>query len=271
MNMMIPPLPALALATITSAGNTGRWRTEAMRSHGTARLIHITKGQGRITVAGLTNGYGPNNLIYIPPHTMYGMEVGATVFGQALTLPDATEWPDKPFHLRLMDVDPQKELMGFMEAIERELGPDRDPRAVHCYFGLLTIFVERQLENRDPAQIDRRRTSAAGKLVARYTAMIARDFQTDRSVADFAAELCVTPTHLTRSCKKTCGRSALALLNDRIHYEACVMLRETSAPIQNIAAALGFHSPAYFTRSFQEKSGQTPSDFRGKPQRSRRS
>jgi hypothetical protein len=70
-----------------------------MRSHATPRLIYITKGQGRITVAGLTSGYGPNNLIYGPAHTMYGFEVGPSVFGQMLTIPAAmaAEWPDRQF------------------------------------------------------------------------------------------------------------------------------------------------------------------------------
>ncbi len=262
MTMMYAVKTALALAPITHSGQASRWRTEAMRSHATGRLIHITKGQGRITVAGLTNGYGPNNLVYIPPHTMYGMEVGQTVFGQSLTLPDDSDWPDVPFHLRLLDVDPQKELVTLFESIERELQPSGDHRAANCYFGLLTIFVERQLENRDPATIDIRRSTAAAKLVARYTTMIAHDFHLDRSVSDYAAALRVTPTHLTRCCQKTCGHSALSLLNDRIHFEACMMLKETTKPIQKIAQSLGFRSPAYFTRSFQGKSGQTPSKFR---------
>ena len=266
-----PILPALALVTITHPGSgSGRWRTEAMRSHDSARLIHISKGQGRITVAGLTNGYGPNNLIFIPPHTMYGMEVGPTVFGQSLTVPDTTGWPDAPFHLRMLDVDPQKEAVSLLESIERELQPNGDMRAASCYFGLLSIFIERQLRTRDPANIDTRRSSAAAKLVARYTTMISHDYSRDLSVADYAARLKVTPTHLTRCCRKTCGRSALALLNDRIHYEACLMLRQTAEPIQSIAQTLGFQSPAYFTRSFQEKAGQTPSDFRKSRVQSRR-
>lgn len=262
MSMMTTLPPALALATLTHAGPASRWRTEAMRSHATPRLIHVTKGQGRMTVAGLTNGYGPNNLIFIPPHTMYGMEVGPTVFGQVLTLPDADGWPDTPFHLRLLDVDPQKELVTLIEAIERELKPTGDLRAANCHLGLLSIFVERQLSKRDPATIDARRNTAAAKLIARYTKMIAQDFYADRSVASYAEDLGVTPTHLTRSCRKTCGRSALSLLNDRIHFEACTLLRDTGTPIQDIASSLGFQSPAYFTRSFQEKAGQTPSEFR---------
>ncbi len=264
MNMMSTQNPALALATISFAGPAARWRTEAMRSHATGRLIHITKGQGRITVAGLTNGYGPNNLIYIPPDTMYGMEVGPTVFAQILTLPDVVGWPDAPFHLRLLDVDPQKELVSLIEAIERELQPNGDLRAAHCHFGLLGIFVERQLKYRAPATVDARRQTAAAKLVAQYTHMIARHFHSDRSIASYAAELGVTPTHLARSCRKTCGRSALDLLNERIHFEACTLLKDTDMPVQDIARRLGFRSPAYFTRSFQEKSGQAPRDFRRK-------
>jgi AraC-like DNA-binding protein len=260
--MMSTVKPALALASLTYGGSASRWRTEAMRSHATPRLIHITKGQGRITVAGLTNGYGPNNLIFVPAHTIYGLEVGPTVFGQILTLPQDTDLPDAPFQLRLLDASPQKELQGYMEALESELQQGGDLRAANCHFGLLSIFIERQLAVRDPSTIDKRRTSAAGRLVARYTHLIAQDYQQDKSVSDYAVALNVTPTHLTRVCQQTCERSALKLLNDRIHYEACTLLKETKTPVQDIAKRLGFKSAAYFTRSFQEKSGQTPSGFR---------
>ncbi|WP_342075841.1 AraC family transcriptional regulator [Yoonia sp. SS1-5] len=261
--MMTMDRPAtFALSTITFAGQAARWRHEAMRSHDTPRLIHITKGQGRITIAGLTGGYGPNNLIYIPPNTMYGMEVGPTVFAQILRLPNAEDWPDVSFHLRLLDVVGQKELQNLIEAIERELQPGGDLRAAECHIGLLNIYVERQLRARRTDQPDPRRNSAAARLVARYTTMIAQDFHSEKGVADYAAALDVTPTHLTRCCKQTCDRSALGLLNERVHYEACQLLRDTNTPVKNIAARLGFQSAAYFTRSFQQKAGQTPSHFR---------
>ncbi len=254
---------ALVLTALTFGGQASRWRTEAMRSHDTGRLIHITKGQGRITVAGLTGGYGPNNLIFIPPKTMYGIELGPTVFGQILTLPaDQMQEYNSPFHLRLLDVVNQKELQGLFEAIERELQPNGDRRAALCHLGLLNIFVERQCRAQPTGTADHRRNSAAARLVARYTGLIAQDYMQDRSVADYAAALNVTPTHLTRSCKQTCDRSALGLLNDRIYFEACRLLRDTPMPVQDIAKSLGFQSAAYFTRSFQSKSGQTPSGFR---------
>lgn len=257
-----PQASVLALASLSHPGPAMRWRNEAMRSHATGRLIQITKGQGRVTVAGLTSGYGPNNLIYLPPQTMYGIEIGPSVFGHILTLPDTKGWPDAPVHLRLTDVWLQKEATHFLDQIEKELLPAGDPAAAHLWLGLLAIFIARQDRAQAVTPNDSRHDSAAAKLVARYTQLIARNFAQDRSVADFAADLGVTPTHLARCCRQITGRSALALLQDRIHFEACTLLRDTKAPIRQIADQLGFRSAGYFTRSFQEKAGQTPSDFR---------
>ena len=64
------------------------------------------------------------------------------------------------------------------------------------------------------------------------------------------------------SCRITCGRSALQILNDRVIYEARLRLRETSTPVGEIARALGFSSAAYFTRSFTSSTGMTPTAFR---------
>ena len=259
---MIDTGQSISITTLAHAQGANRLRTEAMRSHAQARLIHITKGQGRITIAGLTTGYGPNNLIYIPPHTMYGMEAGPTVFAQMLALPAPADWPATPFHLRLVDVARQAELTGHIDAIERELKPGGHPRAAACHLGLLEVHVARLLATMPQAVDDPRRNSAAARLVARYTALIAADVPHLRSVAAYADDLGVTPTHLTRSCRKTCGRSALWLLNARLYDEACRMLRDTALPVGRIADHLGFGSAAYFARSFQSRAGVSPSAFR---------
>ncbi len=259
----------LMLTPIAPNPQAGRWRTEAMRSHATPRLLFIAKGQGRITIAGLTSGYGPNNLIYLPAHVMYGYEVGPTVYGQILTIPAAMahEWPDEVVHLRLRDVVAQKELATIFDSLEREVksGRSAHSRAAHYHLGLLGVYFERQMEAHAGDPRDERAASAAARLVAAYTDLIERDFHLPRGVADYAARLGVTPTHLTRCCRITCGRSAHMLLKDRVIYEARLLLRETRTPVQDIARALGFASPAYFTRAFQLRTGQTPSGFRRNP------
>jgi AraC-like DNA-binding protein len=253
----------LDLRSIGNAAMASRWRTEAMRAHATPRLIFIHKGQGRITVAGLTSGYGPNNLIFVPAGTMYGIELGPMAYGQLVTIPRAMadDWPDDPVHLRLRDVAAQKELVTIMDGLEAELRSDRPGavRAAHYQAGLLSVFFERQRGGADP---EARRETSQARLAAAYTDLVERDFRSGRGVADLARDLGVTPTHLTRVCKHSCGKSALTILNQRIHLEACRLLRETRKPIKDIAAGLGFNSAAYFTRAFQASAGMTPSDFR---------
>ncbi|MDB2369083.1 helix-turn-helix transcriptional regulator [Octadecabacter sp.] len=266
--MITAPQNRLAITTIAKNAGQDKWRTEAMRSHASPRLMFIARGQGRITVAGLTSGFGANNLIYIPAGTMYGFEVGPTVFGQMLTIPTAmdTEWPDEPEHLRLRDVIAQKELATQLDALERELNSDQPgaQRAAHHQLGLLAIHFERQLSSRTDEPVKTRANTASARLVAAYTGLIERDFHSDAGVASYAAKLGVTPTHLARCCRETSGKSALALLNDRILFEARLRLRDTKDPVQKIATDLGFGSPAYFTRAFQARTGLTPSKFRKK-------
>jgi len=257
---------SLSLTAVGYSAQTGRWRTEAMRSHASPRLLFIAKGQGRITIAGLTSGYGPNNLIYIPAGTMYGYEVGPTVFGQMLTIPRAmaAEWPEEPTHLRLRDVTAQKELAGLFDNLERELqsGKSGHSRAAHYHLGIMSVFFER-MQSSQPVEADRDRSkTASARLVAAYSDLVERDFRSKTAISGYAAALGVTPTHLTRCCRQTCGRSALAIPNDRVLYEARVMLRESRTPVQEIAKSLGFASPAYFTRSFQQATGLTPTGFR---------
>jgi AraC family transcriptional activator of pobA len=266
MVMTHPMKNQLALMPIAQNASQGRWRTEAMRSHASPRLIFISRGSGRITVAGLTSGYGPNNLIFIPAHVMYGFEVGPTTHGLMLQIPAAmaAEWPEEPVHLRLRDVVAQKEVAILIDNLERELKSSRSEhgRAAHYHVGLLSVFFQRQLETRPTEPSDDRTRTAAARLVAAYTDLVERDYKSARGVADYARALGVTPTHLTRCCQLTCNRSALSLLNDRIIYEARMLLRETTEPVQDIARNLGFTSAAYFTRSFQARAGMTPSKFR---------
>jgi AraC family transcriptional activator of pobA len=197
---------------------------------------------------------------------MYGFEVGPMTQGLMLQIPPAltAEWPDDHVHLRLRDVAAQKEIAGHFDNLERELGTRRSGhhRAALYHLGLLSVFLARQVESIPPDPTDDRARSAAARLVAAYTDLVERDYRSGKSVGEFARDLGVTPTHLTRSCRLTCNRSALDILNDRIIFEARLLLRETSRPVRDIAYYLGFSSPAYFTRSFQSRAGMTPTDFR---------
>jgi AraC-like DNA-binding protein len=241
----------------------GRWRVEAMRSLSEPLLLWFTRGQGRVTVGGVTRGYGAHNAIFIPAGVMHGFEIGSQTHGTAVYFgrEPGIELPNAPQHLRIREVGPQAELSGAIDSIQKELASTKPgaARAAHHYLGLLGVWLERNVEI---AAAEAKRPDAARRLASRYADVLERDFRSGKSVSDYARELGVTPTHLTRVCNQTCGRSASDLLHDRLIFEARLLLSETREPIGKIAEGLGFASAAYFTRAFQHRTGSTPSAFR---------
>lgn len=255
--------PTFRLTAIPRLAAGGRWRVEAMRSLSEPCLLWFTKGQGRITVAGVTRGYTAHNAIYIPAGVMHGFDVGPQVFGTAVFFgrEPGIELPAEPLHLRVREVHAQQEINVMLDMIQRELdaeAPGHERAALH-HLGLLGVWLERQAVK---AQADQPKPDAARRLVARFTAVMEREFRSGAGVGDMAAQLGVTTTHLTRCCRQACGRSAIDLLQDRRIFEARKMLAETRMPVKSIGESLGFTSPAYFTRAFQHRTGQAPTEFR---------
>ncbi|SDW71665.1 helix-turn-helix domain-containing protein [Roseicitreum antarcticum] len=264
----IPETPSrLRITPIARLAVGGKWRVESMRALREPVFLWFTSGQGRITVAGTTRGYGTHNAIYIPPGTLHGFEVGLRAHGTAVFFGSdhSPDLPSAPVHLRIRESGPQKEITGILENIQREADSGRagSVRAARHHLGLLEVWLERQIGAHDatPASLDRS-ADCAQRLSARYASLLERDFRTNSTVADYAAALGITPTHLSRVCKATSGRTAHALLQDRIVYEARRLLTETAHPVKDVAHSLGFSTPGYFTRMFQHNTGTTPTAFR---------
>ncbi|TGD45230.1 AraC family transcriptional regulator [Pseudotabrizicola sediminis] len=256
-------LSQLRVTAIPRLASGGRWRVEAMRAISEPMLLWFTKGQGRITIAGVTRGYTAHNAVFIPPGVMHGFEVGPQVFGTAVFFgrDSGVILPETAQHLRIREVHAQQEINVILDSLQREIDSDipAHDRATLHYLGLLGVWLERQAVKAAP---DTPKPDAARRLVARYTTLLERDFRTGAGVGEFAAALGVTPTHLTRCCRIACGRSAIEVLQDRRIFEARRMLAETRMPVARIGEALGFTSPAYFTRSFQHLTGRSPTAFR---------
>lgn len=246
----------------------GSWRTEAMRSYDRPVLIWFTRGQGRLTIAGRSSGYSPHNLVFLPKQSMHGFTTMGPVLGSVVFLPGAQEydWPGEPMHLRIHEAQSQRELTGMIEAMQREAASsaDQSDRALGYHAGLLSVWLARLSEayagvRPSPAT---RLDTAGHRLAEAFTALVERDFRQPAGVQHYAARLGVTPTHLSRVCRKVAGRPALDILTDRRHFEARRLLRDTNVQISEIARQCGFASAAYFTRAFRARTGQSPSEFR---------
>ena len=81
-------------------------------------------------------------------------------------------------------------------------------------------------------------------------------------MSDYARNLAVTPTHLSRVTRAATGLSASRLIEERIIREARRNLVYTNLPISTIAYELGYDDPAYFSRVFSRATGMSPRAFR---------
>lgn len=250
----------LTLAQLTGGQD---WKLQLAHDRSHHLLIWITRGQGRVLLDGQRRGLGTHNALLIPAGALFALDLGRQGMGQVVVIPQGTplRLPEIPRHLRIRDVRVQSELSGLIEAAAREQSPPRPLRqdALEAHAALMSVWVRRQIMQ-DEHVPDRR--NAAARLSARYCAMVSARFTSGAPMADYAADLGVTPTHLTRAVKAATGKTAADILTERVVYAARVLLHDTTQPAQDIARYLGIGSAAYFTRFMQQHTGHAPSKLR---------
>jgi AraC family transcriptional activator of pobA len=117
----------------------------------------------------------------------------------------------------------------------------------------------------DPASGDRAGGDAA--LFGRYRGLVEERFRTQPRIGALAAELALSEGRLNAVCRRVAGRSAQAVLHARILLEAKRSLVYTSMTVGEVAYALGFADPAYFSRFFARRAGVSPAAYRAAGER----
>lgn len=272
------PQPASALPGGTTGGvrigsiaqmaRGASWRLEHLHSLDHHLLLWITRGQGRMLLQGLRSGIGTHNAVFVPAGTLLALDLGKQGFGLAAHLPIRPDmgFPEEPQHLRIRDVQAQAEISTILDAMQREQTAQRPfaDEVMRAQSMLMSVWLRRQMmEHAD----DGPRVPAAHRLVQAYCALVARDFASPKLMGDYATELGVTPTHLTRSCREASGLTAADILTQRSLYAARDMIETTNRPLQDIGQSLNFSSPAYFSRFVQHHTGHSPSMLRRSAQR----
>lgn len=256
------PTGPLKLVPIHRLSSGGKWRSEAMRSYRAPLLLWFTRGQGRITLGGVTRGYGPNNAIFIPPQTMHGFETFGQMFGWAIFFESAMaeELPREPRHHRVRENRAQAEVLSLLDHLQREVEGDRPlrDRAIRQIAGLLGVWLQRQGDPRDAAVVD----APSQAVMLRFTNAIEEQLYTGQSAEDFAEALGLSQPDLDRISLSTCGRTAADLLADRLSFEARRLLLETPLPVDKVSEMLGYPTPARFEAAFRDRTGQAPEDYR---------
>jgi AraC family transcriptional activator of pobA len=126
------------------------------------------------------------------------------------------------------------------------------------YFKIFLIYLTRTVDENLQSTEQSRET----ELVKNFMELLDKNFKEKKMVAEYAAQLLMTPNYLNRIVKKITGFSAGHHIRQRIVLEAKRMGHYSDAGMKQIAYDLGFLDSAHFSRFFKTFGGTNFSEFK---------
>lgn len=119
------------------------------------------------------------------------------------------------------------------------------------------IWKKQQLEQvvDSPSEVD---------FFRNFSRLVEIHYKEKHSVADYADLLGIAPKTLTHKFKRLHLAQPNEIIKDRIILEAKRLLTYTTMSAKEIAYHLGYEDPAYFSRIFTQKVGDTTGEFKHK-------
>ncbi|GGO87418.1 AraC family transcriptional regulator [Marinobacterium nitratireducens] len=212
--------------------------------------------------------------ITLPPGAVHGFRFAPDTEGRVLTLaepmltgehysrcaPYFAPLFERP-HTFALEAPLLGQLQQLLEQIECELNRSDTGRALMCEWlsraALMTL--RRQLDQQGLASES---GSTPSNTLVGFRRLIENHFREHWTIERYADALGTSPARLNRLCKRLLGKTAKTLPQERLLLEAKRRLIYTSSNLDEIAYALGFQDPAYFSRFFKRTTGVTAGRFR---------
>lgn len=267
--------PLLHVETIEARSARHHWKIEPHLHHALHQMIFVVRGGGVVLADGGRSQYRPPALLLMPAGSVHGFEFEPGTTGHVVSVSDellremmqreagVAALFSRPATLELRDRALRStDLAQAVRQLAREFArPDAgDGLALHGWLEVLlgnALRLARDLPNPADPLVGQRR-----QLMSRFGELLERRYRDNHSVADFASALHVSESRLRNTCLAATGQSPIQLIHARVLLEAKRQLHYTNKSVREIAFALGFDDPAYFTRFFSRRAGVSPREFR---------
>ncbi len=274
-----PPSPDagdfLRLETIESRCHLFDW---TIRAHTHADLNHVfwvSRGGGEMFVDHNRIPYEAPALLLIPAREVHAFQWQKDSTGWMLTISDicldglcvrAPNFRMLFEKAERLSIEPEKyELQAVQFEIGRLLNELNGTAPYHhgaVESRLTTILIDllRHVENHSRQhQVP---PTPHTRTVARFRALVEENFHAGLTLQSYADKLGISPSRLRAACMRVTGSSPAQLIQERRLVEARRLLLYTPVTIAEVAYHLGFCDPAYFSRVFRSRFGQSPRALR---------
>jgi AraC family transcriptional activator of pobA len=252
--------------TIEERSVTHDWEFRPHRHARLHQVLLLERGGGQALIEEVPHPLPHGCLVNMPRGVVHGFRFEPGTEGWVVTL--ASELLDqtlrdgeglRPVLSRPRVLNSTNDINTLTRRIFAEY-PTRGFARAHILRSLSTLLlglVARELAE-EVAEVLRPDT----RLQRRFETLIETHYRDHLGVADYARDLAVTPTHLSRVMRMATGRPASAAIEERVIREARRNLAFSNLSIQEVAYQLGYNDPAYFSRVFARATGQSPRAFR---------
>jgi AraC family transcriptional activator of pobA len=251
------------------------YRIEPHRHETLFQILHLSGGDAEVTIDGQVIVLDPPCVVALPSMAVHGYRFSPDVEGQVLTffehrlarILEASDEIGPTFREPRVFPLVADSVLARAVALNLEMLSDEvDGRAagrlaaIEAGLALILVALHRARPP-DPMALMGRNTRSLQHAI-RFRDLVDKDFRTRRAIEAYARQLGLTPTHLNRLCREYLRASALGVINRRIILEAKRYLVFTTLSAKEIAIALEFDDPSYFTRFFKRETGVSPLEFR---------
>ena len=272
-----PGLELLHIERIRDRSLTYQWEIEPHTHHGLYQVVWVDEGAGEVALdLSRAHADGPAAIV-LPPGTVHGFRFAPETQGWVLTL-SARFLVEAEFQAvgvavrevfaepRIVSFEPGSAGAARLTSLLRELAaefaaPGAAEAPVATWIARAVVWRLAQACARAPGDP----ASRAGRhqaLFTRFVLLVEQHFLEHWSVAQYARRLGLSAPRLNRLARTEAGRTAAEVVHERLTREACRRLLYVPAPVNNVAAELGFEDPAYFCRFFKRRTGMSPGRWR---------
>lgn len=257
---------------IAARSRLHNWEIQPHRHHGLFQCLWLSAGSAQCALDGRPSVLTGGEVLLVPQHCVHGFRFSPDAQGLVITFAYAF-FEQLPGTLATpMSAMAQAQVGALGEGAERadiestlvnlhrdyvEAAPHRDALLESRLITLLVLLVRRL-----PALAGIDTRSRARAYLDRFSQLIDADVARAYPLAHYADQLGISTAHLNALCRQLTQRSALQLVHARRALEARRQLVYTTLTVRDVAEALGFSDPAYFTRFFKRETGFSPSEFR---------
>ncbi|MBS0553769.1 MAG: helix-turn-helix domain-containing protein [Proteobacteria bacterium] len=259
--------------TIAARSSIYEWKIAPHRHDNLLQILMLEAGDAWITLETVTEPLATPCIALIPPRAIHGFSFSPNLVGHIVTLPHfliaellhlAPELRDSlkaAARIALAGDAAGLELLKSQFArFSAEYTSAQPGRACILMALLAEILVWlARAATPDPRDAERDRFR---QRIDRFHELIDKHFREWRPISFYANQLGVSPAQLNATCRRKTGRSAQALIHDRLLLEARRLLAYSDLDVTRIGYELGFDDQAYFSRFFARTQGMTPSAFR---------